>query len=378
VDTQGESEGLMGTLYKKTYYDKNGKPYQGKIWWMQYYRYGKREQESSKTSSKYEAKRLLKQREGDIANDKDPAARRLLSKVVFEDLVKVLEENYKLKKRKRNRAGHLETFFEGMRVVDITTTKINKYINHRRSEGVADSTINRELSALKRMFNLGARETPPKVDRSRIPYIDMLEEPAPKEGYFEDEDFRAFLAKLPGHMKDYVGFAYWTGWRVDQIRNITWAMVDIRERLITAPGRITKNKKAHTIYMNDPVLDIIKRRRSQRNLGCPFVFHRNGQQIIDFRFAWNKACREAGIGYGYRESIKYVEKWKGQLKPGPTIHDFRRTAVRNLVTRSGVSEKIAMEITGHKTRAVFDRYHIVNKDDLKIAAEKQAAAVGKW
>lgn len=368
----------MGTLYKKTYYDKAGEPYQGKVWWMQYYRNGKREQESSKSSSKWEAKRLLKQREGDVANDKDPGARRLLSKVVFEDLVKVLEENYKLKNRKRTRTGHLEKFFEGMRVVDITTTKINKYINYRRSEGKADSTINRELSALKRMFNLGARETPTKVDRSRIPYIDMLEEPAPKEGYFEDADYHAFLAELPDYMKDYVGFAYWTGWRVDQIRNITWAMVDIKERLIAAPGRITKNKKAHTIYMNDPLLEIIKERRSQRNLGCPFVFHRNGQQVRDFRFVWNLACRNAGLGYGYKLSVKYVEKWEGQFKPGPTIHDFRRTVVRNLVTRSGVSEKIAMEITGHKTRAVFDRYHIVKKDDLKKAAEQLAQSVGKW
>ena len=114
------------------------------------------------------------------------------------------------------------------------------------------------------------------------------------------------------------------------------------------------------------------RKRNKKTLPFVFLNAAGNGPIKDFRGAWNTACRKTGLGYGYKHSKKYVEKWKDKLPAGPIFHDFRRTAVRNMV-RAGIPERVAMMISGHKTRSVFDRYNIVSSADLKLATQQQTA-----
>lgn len=104
--------------------------------------------------------------------------------------------------------------------------------------------------------------------------------------------------------------------------------------------------------------EIIGRRRQAREYETAsgqtalsvYVFHRGGQPVGDIRKSWKAACRAAGL-------------------PALLFHDLRRSAVRNL-DRDGVSQSVAMAITGHKTANVYRRYRIVNEDDIRLALER--------
>ncbi len=133
------------------------------------------------------------------------------------------------------------------------------------------------------------------------------------------------------------------------------------------PGR-TKNDEGRIIYLTPEckglmAAQVARVEALQRRLGriVPFLFprvgkgKRAGQRRRDFRKAWATACKDAGA-------------------PGMHRHDFRRTAVRNMVN-AGVPERVAMKVTGHKTRAVFDRYHIVSPADLQDVARRLTGTI---
>jgi len=128
------------------------------------------------------------------------------------------------------------------------------------------------------------------------------------------------------------------------------------------PGE-TKNGKGRTLpFSAVPALAAVLKdqraytREVERRTGrvCRWVFHREGRQIKSIRQVWRTACKKAKL-------------------VGMIPHDFRRTAVRNLV-RAGVPDKVAMMITGHETRSVFDRYAIVTGGDIREGLERLAAA----
>jgi len=112
-------------------------------------------------------------------------------------------------------------------------------------------------------------------------------------------------------------------------------------------------------YGSSPILCAIIERRWQARTpagdGAVFVFHRSGKRIRDFRGAWEGACDRAGV-------------------PDLLFHDLRRSAVNNL-NAAKVPPKVAMRITGHKTMATYQRYHIVTDDDVQAALELTDAAI---
>jgi hypothetical protein len=130
---------------------------------------------------------------------------------------------------------------------------------------------------------------------------------------------------------------------------------DIHEGVIRLRPQIAKNKDGRMLMLVGEIGEIIARRRAAHHPRTPLVFYRerNGKLWPMDRFdkAWRTARTKAGIP-------------EAQI-----FHDFRRTSVRNM-TRAGVPEKVTMQIAGHKTRAIFDRYNITNEEDIRAGQLK--------
>lgn len=351
----------MGMVFQKTYRDKKtGERRRCNTYSIRYYRNGKQLEESTRATSKKQAEAILKKREGDIQHGLPVSPD--LYRVSFEDAMLAVIRDYKdrgnrsLPDVQRRIDQQLSKAFGGIRVSAITTSKIQAYRQRREEQGAAPATINREMAILKRSFALLKRD-------GRVlatPHIPMARERNARQGFFSDEQFAALVSNLSQDVGDMIRFAFVTGWRIpSEVLTLRWHQVDFeRGEVRLAPGT-TKNDEGRTFPFTEDLQCLLEARLGVRNQllqqgrMCPFVFHRNGAQIRDFRDEWRKACILAGV-------------------PGRIPHDLRRTAVRNFV-QCGIPDVVAMRLSGHKTRCVFDRYNIVSPNDLREAASRLSA-----
>lgn len=189
---------------------------------------------------------------------------------------------------------------------------------------------------------------------------------------------------MPEYLRDISEFGYLTGWRKGEISSLRWE--DIDGELVELRGVYAKNEEPRSVILSGDLEALIERRSKGRKYKVgehwvlsEFLFHRKGWPIGNFRKSWIKGCIACGLGqYHCPECDKGLEQ---EICPecdhkceyiGRLFHDLRRTAVRNMV-RAGVAEGVAMKISGHKTRAVFERYNIVNEDDLRDAIRRTEA-----
>jgi len=252
---------------------------------------------------------------------------------------------------------HLRASFGASRALAISTDRISQYIAERRKAGAAPATVGCELAALRRMFTLALQGG--KV--AQRPHIPSLHVSNARQGFFEEPEFRAVLEHLPEELRPVMIFAYHTGWRKQEILDLTWRQVDFRAQEIRLEPGTTKNDEGRTFPFSalPPLRDLVYKQRERTTAVekktstiVTQVFHRNGRPILDLRGAWQAACDAA-------------------MLPHRLFHDFRRTAVRNL-ERAGVPRSVAMKLTGHKTEAIYRRYAIVSPGDLQAGVERLA------
>lgn len=344
---------------------------------------GKHITKASGLTNRRKAEAMAKKLEADLLNGHQPLD---YANVAYTELMKDLITNYKNNgKKSLDRLGrsllHLDRVFGGWKVSDITTNAVRNYTKERLSQtkpngkSYANATINRELAALKAALNLGRKGGKLAV----VPYIEMLKENNVRRGYVNQNQFDTLAEHLPRYIRYYVRFCYLTGMRREEVAGLTWANLNKEKLEIRLEGTSTKSGEPRIIPLVGEIKNLIQFMHMMRTdalkHGQPFTDHifpnRSGiGPIKDFRYVWNKACRESGLGYGYRMSTSYVNKWKDQFPSGPLLHDMRRSFATN-ATEAGIPEKVVQEIGGWKTTSTFKRYQIVQKEHIKAALEKQ-------
>jgi integrase len=331
---------------------------------MSYYLDGREYRESTGATEEKQARKALRLRLQEIANDKSgiqPFLGPGASRVRINDLLDELEQDYRVRgKLSPSIMSHLKPMrerFGSTRATQLDAKEIDAYIAEQLEADAAPATINRRTQLLGQAYNLA-------LLRGRLtkkPHIRKLPERNVRQGFFEHDEFAAIIENLPEHLQDYCRFAYLTGWRRGECSSLTWEDVDQRARLIHLRPERSKNGHSRKVALEGELWEIIQRRWNERattrkngSTTMPrYVFHRDGHPIGEFKKSWANACTAAGVGR-------------------KLFHDFRRTAVRNMV-RAGVPESVAMKISGHRTRAVFDRYNITDERDLREAMRKTQA-----
>jgi integrase len=372
----------------------------GKTWWIRYYRAGKRYEESARSAKKGVALALLKSREGDGAGGRVTPK---VSRFRFEEAAADLLNDYRTNGKRSTDSLeqkihlHLQPWFGGRRMTSITTSDIRAYVAKRQGDteiihrpytitlkngtvrqvperrrpiaGVSNAEINRELTILKRIFSLA-------IQAEKLlhkPHIPLLREDNTRTGFFEREHFDSVRGHLPASLGPVVAFAYVTGWRItSEILPLQWRQIHFTAGEIRLDAGTTKNGEGRVFPMTDDLRALLETQHAEhlrlKQAGQiePWVFFRmvakgrrgpkTAKPITRFDKAWKAACTAAGC-------------------PGRIPHDFRRTAIRNMVRR-GVPERVAMQLAGHKTRSVFERYNIVSDGDLRTAATQLRGLTG--
>jgi integrase len=243
---------------------------------------------------------------------------------------------------------HLEPFFGGMLAARVDDDKIQDYIRERLDAEAATSTVNRELTVLRAMFNYAAKKD--KIDRvPRFP--ERLREPNPRANFVNDDEYAVLLSKCKySWLRALLAVAYNFGFRKGELLGLRVAQVDLKNRTIHLLPGSTKNDKGRAVVMTAEVAELISECVKGKQPGDAVFTWANGKPVTDFRRTWHTLAKKAGF-------------------PGLLLHDMRRSAIRNMM-RGGISKTVAKKISGHTTDSVFDRYDITDETDLVEAAQK--------
>lgn len=269
--------------------------------------------------------------------------------MTLRDALDTLLADYEVNGRsaRPDRIQHLERHIDLQAdVMAVDYPMLVRYAQARRKEGVSPATVNREISVLRRACVLSELGWPKKWR--------PLRESAPRTGFTTRDEVEQVCLHLDQAHADLARFLFLTGWRRGEGQNLRWSQVDFVNREVHLLAGTTKNKEPRVFPMYPQLYDLLHG-RAVRLGGAALAHHVfgtpvHGCKLRAMNYHWRLACQRAGF-------------------PKLLLHDFRRTAARNLIA-AGVDRQVAMKLLGHKTESIFNRYRITTNRDLEVAAAK--------
>jgi integrase len=252
------------------------------------------------------------------------------------------------------RAKHLIRHLGQKQALGLTVAEVDDYRRLRRLETTVrggpptPGTLDRELELLKRVLNYAVAAK--RLESHPLKDAKFLRVPNVRRSVVDPEAFQRLWEKADADLKPIALVAYDTGMREREVLDLTWGQVDLREGAVRLSQQDTKGEEARLVILSSRTVEALKGLPEGLPHTAVFRNPATGLAWQDIRKKWTKALEAAGL-------------------QGAWFHDLRRSFVTKM-RRVGVPESTVMKMSGHRTRAVFERYNIVDDRDLRQAMAK--------
>ena len=269
--------------------------------------------------------------------------------ILLEKYIEWAKDNHRSYDRDLTATKQLFLFFKGKKVNDINSWAIEKYKSERKSLGRKAETINKELSILRRMFNLAVEWK--LLSKNPVPKINLIKVPRSNFRVLKELEFQLLHKNASEHFKPILLCAYMTGMRRGEIAKLKWSDVDLESRYIYVNE--TKNDDCRSIPINDSLYNVII--NLKQNATSIYVFTtREGKPYTSknvWRSTWVNTLKKAGI--------KHCR-----------FHDLRHTFTSRLIVDKKEDYATVMSLTGHRDIRMLQRYSHTREEAKKAAVDK--------
>jgi integrase len=321
----------------------------GNVYWIDYYDPNrKRVQESSESSSRRNAEKMLALRQSEILRGiyKQPV------KISLGEFGERYMEHAKANKRSWLRdeqmLKHLCEFFgKETPLSEVAPVQIEGY-KIQRQRKIADSTVNRELALLKRMFNLAIRWDL-YSGLNPVRKVKFFREFNNRLRILSPEEEEKLLPNAIPYLQDLIRFALNTGLRVGEIFSLRWSHVDLQRGILAVFA--SKTQTIREVPINSETRKVLEAwKLNKKNNEDVFYNPQTGKPFVDLKTGFALACEKSGIS-------------------DVTWHTLRHTFASRLVNR-GVDIVTVKELLGHSSISVTMRYAHTNIESKRAAVEK--------